>query len=508
MTPRIRQLLCLAISTAALVTMIPSWSSAAPPQNSTTVRIMSYNILWGGDEINLNTGNWCREGQSCQAETFAQTVQVIRSSGADVVGLNEADTHTKSLAQALGWYYDERMHVISRFPLIDPAGGNGRATFVEVQTNKVIAIGNVHLPSDEYGPELIRDGATVADVIEAEDRLRVTAMRPYLDTLTPIANGGTPTFLTGDYNSPSHLDWTAAMAAVRPAVREPIAWPVTVATSAAGFSDSYRTIHPDPATRFGLTWTAGYPGMPTNETHDRIDHVDYRNATPTASKVVGESAANADIVVSPWPSDHRAVVSTFTVTPTPLPTTVSVGVRNPAIGDALAVRHHGTGKTGERVVLVRAGQAIAQAITSKPTGGKVDGTLSFPTTSLAVGSFEAVLVGADNKEKARTQFWTHLSGAETALAVGKTTYAIGEPITFTFSNAPGMKFDWVGVFHQGSDNNFAYKAYVYTGAAIDGTGSFGNGAYGFPLGAGTYELRLLLDDGYESVAASQTFTVG
>ncbi len=499
----------LVLALAVLGAIAPATAvSAAPSSQSVTVKVMSYNILWGGDELNLSNGTWCHEGQACQEETFAQTVNVIRTSGADVVGLNEADTHTQEVADALGWYADARMHVVSRFPLVDPAGANGRYTYVEVQPNKMIAVGNVHLPSDEYGPELVRDGYALADILEAENRLRVPALRPYVDALTPVANTGMPSFLVGDYNSPSHLDWTAAMVGVRPAVRESIDWPVTRPMADAGFSDSYRAVHPNPATRFGLTWTAGYPGMPSNETHDRIDYVQSRNATAVSSKIVGESPANADIVVSPWPSDHRAVLSTFTVTPKALPTTVSVGVRNPAIGDALAVRHHGTGRTGEKVVLVMAGQAITQALVSKSTAGKVDGTLSFSTSGLGSGAHEAVLVGSDGREKSRTQFWTHAPGAPSTVTVGKTSYAIGEPISFTFTNTPGMKFDWVGVFHQGSTNNFAYQAYVYSGAAIDGAGTIDTGDYGFPLGAGTYELRFLLDDAYDSVAASQTFTIG
>ena len=35
----------------------------------------------------------------------------------------------------------------------------------------------------------------------------------------------------------------------------------------------------------------------------------------------------SDIVVSPWPTDHRAVVSEFEVTPAPAPTLVSVRSR-------------------------------------------------------------------------------------------------------------------------------------------------------------------------------------
>ena len=49
--------------------------------------------------------------------------------------------------------------------------------------------------------------------------------------------------------------------------------------------------------------------------HDRIDFVYFRGKGVEAkgASVVGENKANADIVVAPWPSDHRAVVATFTL---------------------------------------------------------------------------------------------------------------------------------------------------------------------------------------------------
>ena len=49
--------------------------------------------------------------------------------------------------------------------------------------------------------------------------------------------------------------------------------------------------------------------------HMRIDYVYFRGegVLVTDAKVTGESKENADIVVSPYPSDHRAVVATFSL---------------------------------------------------------------------------------------------------------------------------------------------------------------------------------------------------
>ena len=50
--------------------------------------------------------------------------------------------------------------------------------------------------------------------------------------------------------------------------------------------------------------------------HDRIDFVYFKGngLKVTDAKIIGENEENADIVVAPYPSDHRAVVATFTLT--------------------------------------------------------------------------------------------------------------------------------------------------------------------------------------------------
>jgi hypothetical protein len=114
-------------------------------------------------------------------------------------------------------------------------------------------------------------------------------------------------------NEPSHLDWTSAAAAAGVHAIK-VAWPASLSTVNAGFRDSYREIHPNEVAFPGNTWT---PMPAANEVHDRIDFV-YSSGVgvnTTNSQLVGESTAKADIVASPYPSDHRAVVGTFSATP-------------------------------------------------------------------------------------------------------------------------------------------------------------------------------------------------
>jgi hypothetical protein len=68
---------------------------------------MALNIFYGGDEIDLHTGFWCHRPAGCD-ETLAQVENVIRASGADIVGIEEGEYNAGVIAAALGWYANDR----------------------------------------------------------------------------------------------------------------------------------------------------------------------------------------------------------------------------------------------------------------------------------------------------------------------------------------------------------------------------------------------------------------
>jgi hypothetical protein len=507
----------IAILTALLLTL-SAGSGASAQTGSVTLRVMSFNIFYGGDELNLQTGQFCKDAAGCP-ETLDQVAVAIRASGADVVGLEEATMNTCPLAQKLGWYCNPRTQIMSRYPIIDPPGANGLYVFVEPSPGRVVAVSDVHLPADPYGPYEIRDGATLAEVLQLENDLRVPDIQDELRALPPLAANGIPVFLTGDFNTPSHLDWTKAVADVRADVPFPVQWPVSKALVNAGFKDSFRVVHPDPVAKPGLTWTPGSPEGEKVEVHDRIDWVVSMLATATASKVVGEPGnPNTDIAVDPWPSDHRGIVSTFDVTPAPMPVLVAVEERSRDQGQTLHVRFHG----GASVALVRGSTTAA----TKSTGGAVDGTVSFATTNLATGAYQAVLRNSSGQALSRSPFWLYAPGSVTTVQTAKSVYKVGETIRVSWKKAPGMKFDWLGLYSAGdsADNthqttcsaglcgNGHYFLYTYTHTAIEGSTTFdANSFAGWKtwdqIGTGTYQIRLLLDDGYRSVAVSPPFKI-
>ena len=70
--------------------------------------------------------------------------------------------NTQTIADLLGWYASPRTSIISRYPLIDPSGGNGVYVYAELSPGRYVALANTHLPSDPYGPYLVRDGGTLS----------------------------------------------------------------------------------------------------------------------------------------------------------------------------------------------------------------------------------------------------------------------------------------------------------------------------------------------------------
>lgn len=466
-----------------------------PPPVAVDFTLLNFNIEYGGVQVD-----------------FAKIVEAAVASGADVIALEEAEGNTQQLADEAGYpFANVRNQIISKFPIIDPPGADGRYVLIEVSPGLVVAVSNVHLPSDPYGPYDVRDGKTPAEVIALEEETRLPAIEERLVVLPELVAAGIPTFLTGDFNAPSHLDWTAAAVGSRPHILYPLDWPVSKAVEAAGFRDAYREIHPDPVTHPGLTWWAGRPLVDDYPDHsdpqDRIDLVYVSGAaTTTGVKILGEvGGPQVDIATDPWGTDHRAVLAAFSVVPGVAAPYIAVDERLVTVGDPLTVRFHGPGTW----------VALAIAIGS-PSGGDVaqvepvterDGALEVSTRGLAAGDYEVRLM-AGAEVLSRSPFWIATPDALVTLSAAKPTFAAGEPITVSWRDAPGSRWDWIGIYPRGGDPFVDdYLFYVYTGQSIAGSVVIDeNGEGEWPLAPGDYDAHYLLDDGYTSLAAAP-FTV-
>ena len=464
------------------------------------VRVLTLNIFYGGDDLDLSTGDFCATPDGCPA-TLRQVERVIRASGADVVGVQEAERNTERIAADLGWHGSNHAHVMSRFPIIDPPGADGRYVFVEVTPGRVMAVANTHLPSDPYSPYLVRDGGTREQVLDLERSVRLPAAQEVARTLPGLVAKGIPVVLTGDFNSPSPLDWTPAVAKVRADVPYPVRWPAGQALLDTGLADTYREAHPDPVRDPGFTWTPGGPESDPHEVFDRIDWVLRAGPSRTVdSRVVGEWD------VSPYPTDHRGVVSTLDIRPAAPPSLVAPASRSVTAGSVVAVRFHAPALPGVRVELRDLRNRV---VASAATNGRADGDVRLSTRGLSRGEY-SVTLRIGGTVLARTPIWVYPAGEPTKVSTGRSSYRVGDPIGVRWSNAPGMNLDWISLYRVDADPS-EYLIYAYTGAAIEGRLSIGpdsiEGSASWPLPPGRYVARLLPDDGYRVAAESRPFTI-
>lgn len=480
-----------------LVLLASVWcvGAARAQDDVVQLRVMTFNIWRGGELVD-----------------FGKVVEAIQAADADVVGVQEAEGNLRHLADALGWpHISERTHIISKYPIIDPPGGKGHYVLIQTYPGQVFAMANLHLPSDPYGPYLIRDGETMEAVMQNERETRLAALEPLLAAIDPLLEDGIPLVVTGDFNTPSHRDWTAAMTAVRPQNTVAVEWPVTLAAEAIGLVDTYRAVYPDPSVRIGMTWTPGYPVPRLNE-NEIVDRIDYVFAAPNIevvdADIVGERGGqDVDIEIHPFPSDHRGMVATLRIAPVEPPLFVAPERRRVVVGEEIVVRYHApNGENSDRIGIVPAGGAVdADLIMSiPPYEASFFGSVTFGSSALEPGEYEAVLLDGEGEALARSGFWVVAPGALPALTTDAERYAADDVLTVTWENAPALKWDWIGVYAAGDPDLYNYYDYAYTAASVAGAHEFDLAA--LALEPGEYELRLMLDDGFR-VLASARFSV-
>ncbi|MER7175474.1 endonuclease/exonuclease/phosphatase family protein [Streptomyces mesophilus] len=318
-----------------------------------TLKVLQFNIWLGGSRVDGG-----RAG-------IADTIAAVRP---DVVLLSEsnpqrvADLLADLTERGLTFHDNANPTdpaVISRFPIVDRASFPSWSKAVISVEGTEIAVYSGHLEyryyvnylprgygggtpapleTSEYGWDEIPTGPiTDVDLItrlnEASGRTAVT--KTMLADAAAERRRGRLAILGGDFNEPSFRDWTRRTRNLFDHNGTVVDWSTTRAIEDAGFRDTYREIHPDPVRTPGFTWPSDNPGAETGELtwapkadeRDRIDFVYYhpdRRIRLLDSVIVGPSTTivrnerveetGRDPFWEPtwtWPSDHKAVLSTF-----------------------------------------------------------------------------------------------------------------------------------------------------------------------------------------------------
>jgi hypothetical protein len=458
--------------------------------------VLVYNIEYGGD---------------------ASTDHVIRTLDADVVGVLESYNRLPEIARKTGYpYYNVGLQLLSKYPIHEPSGADGLYALIEVQPGYAVAFVNTHLDYVAYGPRLISQGMPVAQVMRSENEVRTSSMRILTPSMRRLLADGYPVILTGDFNEPSSLDYTAATIGTRPGINRPIPWPVSRLLLGIGMNDVFREVYPDPVANPGMThdnpdFRRGGPG-------DRIDFM-YAGGPvePVDAQLVGEKGGpNVDVGFDKWTSDHRAVAATLDVHPVPLPTTVSLDRRMLTEGDEFTVYYNAPDATQLSVAVMPEGTGTSAAVETKPLEG-TSGSITMGTASLRPGGYEIAMLDGD-ETVAENQFWVRSQEANVQITTDKSRYAVGEPVEVSWDDGPANRWDWIGLYRADAANPHKddYLLWGYTGGhesgalppSVSGSMTLDGSAQGspWPLPPGRYVVHYLLTDQYNS-AGSARFTV-
>jgi hypothetical protein len=463
--------------------------ASASPAEPMNLDVFVYNVEYGGDP---------------------STDAVIRDIDADVVGVLESYDRLPEIAENTGYpFYNTSLQILSKFPIHEPSGADGRYAFIEVRPGEVVAFFNIHLDYVKYGPTMLRNGRSLEDVLASEDEVRTSSLDVPLGQMRSLIDQGYPVFFTGDHNEPSSLDYGEETIGTRKGIDQVVQWPVSEEVLGAGFRDTYREIHPDPVAE---------PGITHQGAGDRIDYVYAAGPSETLdSRLVGEEAGqDVEVGFKKWTSDHRAVVSTFEVTPVPMPTMVSVEPALLTLGDPLTVAYQAPEPGGEVQI---APADVSEPVLREEIKG-ASGSFDVDPSSLTPGAFDALLVDEGGSELARVSFFVRDPDAMIRVSTDRSSYGVGEPIEVSWDDGPANRWDWIGVYKaKAADPKVDYYLdWNYTGLhdsgtvppSTDGSLTIDGTAQGapWPLPPGKYVVHYLVMDQYRSIGSAEFQIIG
>lgn len=288
------------------------------------LRVLAWNVLHGANDV--------EQGPE-------KALAVIREARPDVVLLQESydiDGERPKLgawlAGELGWnsYQGESTHLCVLTPLEidarffhDAWHGVG-ARLTDEQGRSLVAY-SIWIDYRAYITGELRDHPEMSDEeLLAAESVRSKRLPQAQAIIKHLEEAGqldldVPLLVGGDWNTPSHMDWTLDTARVFKN-RRALPLPVSLAMHGAGFGDSFRDVYPNPVQHPGITWSPMFRGDEDREQgFERIDRVYLRDSrsdsapwrlVPTAATVYPEVWEDDEIPTAQrdFPSDHGAVL--------------------------------------------------------------------------------------------------------------------------------------------------------------------------------------------------------
>jgi len=323
------------------------------PGKKETFKVLQFNIWQEGTVV---------------PDGYEGVIRQILESDADLITLSEVrnykdtrfcDRIVKSLkdsGQTFYSFYSYDSGILSRFPIIDSTtvypcvDDHGSAYRALIDMNgQEVALYTTHLDYLNCTYYDIRgyDGSswekrppmTDVDSILANNTLslRDDGMKAILEKAKEDKAKNRIVIIGGDFNEPSHLDWTEETKDLYDHQGLVIPWTVSTMLTDSGYIDAYREIYPDPLTHPGFTYPADCPGMdvkkltwaPESDERERIDFIYYspfkglkltdalvwgpKGSIKNSQRIIEETQDRIEAGKGVWPTDHKAVLVTFTL---------------------------------------------------------------------------------------------------------------------------------------------------------------------------------------------------
>ncbi len=147
--------------------------------------------------------------------------------------------------------------------------------------------------------------------------------------------------------------------------------------------------------------------------------------------------------------------------------------------------------------------------TQNGTTAYTDGSVVYPA-GLDVGDWTTFFLLNDGYDILAQTNFTVVDATAPLARSNKRIYLPGEAITITFTNGPGNKLDWIGLYKAGeTPGGPASTDYLYVDGTKSGSTALTDGSVTFSKGltaTGDYVAFFLENDGY-NVLASEAFTI-
>ncbi|MDG2054674.1 MAG: endonuclease/exonuclease/phosphatase family protein [Phycisphaerales bacterium] len=291
------------------------------PAPAQALRVLVWNVLHGGNDVESGA---------------EKALEIIRQAKPDVVLMQESyDIDGERgllgpwIASELGWnsFQGSSTHLCILTPLkiektYEHDVWHGVGAKLRDKAGRLFIAYSIWIDYRAYIGYHLRDHPEATDeellACETTNSQRLAEAKAIVEHLKAQEHlaAEVPLLVGGDFNCPSHLDWTTDTAIIG-TYRRALPLPVSTLMADTGFIDTYRVVHPNPVQRPGITWTPMFRGSAEKpQPLDRIDRLYLHNPEagpmlmPTAAEVLPKQWAPLDQPAQQhdFPSDHGAVV--------------------------------------------------------------------------------------------------------------------------------------------------------------------------------------------------------